>query len=153
MTGEVDVMRDHLRHLQELASGLGGAVTVDEVARASLTAVLAVPSLIRAGFAVSEAAGREFRFASTDQDALTPLGVRWCTVDALSDLPLADAIRTGQEQWLTDLPSVGRRYPHLLDRQRSLGTRSLATLPLDAAGTVLGALMLSFEDEQPFGED
>src|SRR3712207_5196928 len=148
MTGEVDVMRDHLRHLQELASGLGGAVTVDEVARASLTAVLAVPSLIRAGFAVSEAAGREFRFVSTDQDALTPLGVRWCTVDGLSDLPLADSIRTGRCSWFEDLDSFGRRYPHLLERQRGLGTASLSSLALGAGDEVLGALMLSFREHQ-----
>src|SRR5690242_2846879 len=80
--------RQDVRHLQELATGLGAAVTVDDVARASLTSVLALPPVVRAGFAVTEAAGREFRFVASDQDALSPVGVRWCTVDALSDLPL-----------------------------------------------------------------
>src|SRR5918997_1892330 len=99
MAGDLDVMRHQVRRLQELGTGLGDAVTVDDVARASLAAALTLPTVVRAGFAVTEAAGREFRFVSTDQDALTPLGVRWCTVDGLSDLPLAHAIRSGRSSW------------------------------------------------------
>ena len=153
MAGDGGGLRHHFHHLQELAEALGDAVTVDDVARASLTAALTVPSVVRGGFAVSEGAGREFRFVSTDQDALSALGVRWCTVDLLSDLPLADSIRGGRTVWLQDLPALGRRYPHLLERQRGLGTRSLASLPLSADGTVLGALMLSFDDEHAFEAD
>ena len=153
MAGDAGALRHHLHHLQELARGLGDAVTVDDVARASLTAAQDLPTVVRGGFAVSEAAGREFRFVSTDQDALGPLGVRWCTVDLLSDLPLADSIRGNRTVWLPDLAALGRRYPHLLERQRGLGTRSLASLPLSADHGVLGALMLSFDDEHPFGSD
>ena len=148
--GDVGVVRHQVRHLQDLASGLGTAVTVDDVARAALTAAAALPSVVRAGLAVSEAAGREFRFVSTDQDALSPLGVRWCTVDALSDLPLADSMRTGQELWFADLTAFGGRYPHLLERQRSLGTLALSSLALQADEAVLGGLMLSFAEERPF---
>src|SRR3712207_1004006 len=100
---DLDVLRHQVHHVEELATRLGDAVTVDEVARAALGAALVLPSVVRAGFAVTEAAGREFRFVSTDQDGLTPLGVRWCTVDGLARLPLADSIRTGRCSWFEDL--------------------------------------------------
>ncbi len=150
MAGDLDVVRHQVRHLELLATSLGDAVTVDDVARASLTAALTLPGVVRAGFAVTEGAGRGFRFASTDQDALTPLGVRWCRVDGLSDVPLADSIRSGRSAWFEDLDAFGRRYPHLLERQRGLGTRSVSSQPLGAADEVLGGLMLSFEERQRF---
>ena len=146
-------VQHQVRHLQDLATGLGTAVTLDDVARAALTAAAALPSVVRAGLAVSEAAGREFRFVSTDQDAISPHGVRWCTVDALSDLPLADSMRTGRELWFADLDAFAGRYPHLLERQRSLGTVALSSLALRTDEAVLGALMLSFAEERPFTAD
>jgi len=152
MTGGLDVARHQVRHLQELATALGDAVTVEDVARASLTSALTLPSVIRAGFGIVEAAGREFRFVSTDQDALSPLGIRWCTVDALSDLPMAASIRTGRSFWFEDLEAFGRRYPALLERQRGLGTRSVVSLAL-RTDEVLGALMLSFDEHQRFSPD
>jgi serine phosphatase RsbU (regulator of sigma subunit)/anti-sigma regulatory factor (Ser/Thr protein kinase) len=159
MTGDVAgdadlrVLRHQVHHLEELATGLGAAVTVDDVARASLASALSLPSVVRAGFAVTEGAGREFRFVSTDQDALTPLGVRWCTVDGLSDLPLADSLRGRKDLWFEDLDAFGRRYPHLLDRQRSLGTRAVASLALRTDDGALGGLMLSFGEHQQFSRD
>ena len=150
MAAELTGVRHHVRHLQELATTLGDAVTVDDVARATLNAALTLPSVVRAGLALSEAAGREFRFVSTDQDALSPHGVRWCTVDALSDLPLADSIRGARNLWFEDLAALGRRYPHLLERQRGLGTRSLSSLALRVEDTAFGALLLAFEVEHPF---
>ena len=150
---DMDVLRRQVRHLEELATRLGDAVTVDEVARASLTAAVSLPSVVRAGFAVTEAAGREFRFVSTDQDALTPLGVRWCTVDGLAGVPLADSIRSGRSSWFEDLEAFGRRYPDLLDRQRALGTQSVTSLALRTDDRVLGGLMLSFDERQPFSRD
>jgi serine phosphatase RsbU (regulator of sigma subunit)/anti-sigma regulatory factor (Ser/Thr protein kinase) len=150
---DVDVLRRQVRHLDELATRLGDAVTVDEVARAALTAALTLPSVVRAGFAVTEAAGREFRFLSTDPDALTPLGLRWCTVDGLARVPLADSIRSGRSSWFEDLEAFGRRYPDLSDRQRAYGARSVCTLPLTTEDKVLGGLMLSFDEPQRFTRD
>ena len=141
-----------LRHLQDLAAPLGDAVTVDDVARAALGAALGIPSVVRAGLAVSEGAGRQFRFVSTDQDALSPLGVRWCTIDGLADVPLAHSLRTGESVYLSDLDAMGRRYPQLMERQRGLGTRALTTLPLATRHTVLGGLLLYFDAETPFNE-
>jgi serine phosphatase RsbU (regulator of sigma subunit) len=157
MTGDLaanaegDVVRSRVRRLEELATRLGDAVTVDEVARASLDAALTLPSVVRAGFAVTGAAGREFRFVSSDQDALTSLGVRWCTVDGLARLPLADSIRSGRSSWFEDLEAFGRRYPDLLERQRGLGTCSITSLALRTEDQVLGGLMLSFDEHQRFG--
>ena len=152
MVGEVDITGYRLRHLQDLAGPLGDAVTVDDVARAALAAALGIPSVVRAGFAVSEGAGRQFRFVSTDQDALSPLGVRWCTIDGLADVPLAHSLRTGESVYLSDLEAVGGRYPHLVEGQRGLGTHALTTLPLAAHHAVLGGLLLYFGAETPFNQ-
>ncbi|MDQ6649584.1 MAG: SpoIIE family protein phosphatase, partial [Actinomycetota bacterium] len=137
-----------LRQLQRITAELAEALTLDDVARVLLAFALRLPRVGRAGLAVVHGGGRELRFVPTDGDAVSAAGVRWCRIDALSDVPLAQAVRTGAPVHLPSLKVMQQRYPHLVERQESLGTRAMSTLPLAAAEQTLGGLLLSF-DSQP----
>ncbi len=137
-------------HLQRLAAALGDAVSPDDVARVTLASAMGIEGAVRAGMAVSRSADRELEFVSSDADAVGPAGIRWCQIDGLADVPLAEAARKGCGVFLPSLTALGDRYPHLLERQRGLGTRSLAALPLVVDDRRLGALLLSFGTEHDF---
>ncbi len=140
-------MAERLRRLAALTSALGAAVTVDEVARTSLEQAMQIEGVVRAGLAVSEGAGRALRFVSTDEEALSPVGVRWCTIDGLEDVPVARSVRTSQAVWLLTPADIADAFPHLVSRARMLGTRSMASVPLLVDGSCAGALLLSFDRE------
>jgi serine phosphatase RsbU (regulator of sigma subunit)/anti-sigma regulatory factor (Ser/Thr protein kinase) len=142
-----------LLHLQELTAGLSEAMTPDDVARATLGAALRLDGVVRAGLAVNRGAGRELDFVASDDDAVTPAGVRWCHIDGLADVPLTVAVRREQPVLVHSLAELAARFPHLVERQRGLGTRAMAAMPLRAGGRAVGALLLSFGGERTFDED
>src|SRR4051794_32069357 len=137
--------------LRRLASSLADAFTADEVARAALTTVLEVPGVARAGLALNNSGGRELRFVSTDDDSLSPTRVRWCLIDAFSDVPLVDAVRHGADVYVGTPEDLALLYPSIAARQLQLGTRSLAALALATDVERLGGLLLTFREAQPFG--
>src|SRR5512145_2427258 len=137
-------MPQRLHLLEHLSAALGDAVTVDDVARAALTEMLEVEGVVRAGVAVSHGAGRELSFASTDQDALGPTWVRWCAIDGLADVPLAQSVRTSIPVYLATLEDLEREFPGIAPRQGRLGTHAMASVPMTVEGTCVGALMLSY---------
>lgn len=136
--------------LRRLTAALADAITPDDVASIGLTVALEIEDVVRAGLAVCHGAGRELHFVSTDEDALSRAGVRWCRIEGLSDVPVAEAVRTQTPVLLASTNELGRRYAHLRERQEGLGTRAMAALPLVADGVALGALMLSFGAAQEF---
>ena len=122
-----------LRQLRGLTVALADAVTPDDVARSVLPSAVELEGVARCGLAVSQGAGRELTFVASDDDAVNATPVRWCQIDGLADVPLAQAVRTGHPVYVGSLADMARRYPHLVERQRALGTRSLAALPLVAS--------------------
>jgi serine phosphatase RsbU (regulator of sigma subunit)/anti-sigma regulatory factor (Ser/Thr protein kinase) len=136
--------------LRRLSAAIADALTADEVVRATLTTALEMPGVGRAGIALNSAGGRQLQFVSTDVDALTPTRVRWCLIDAFSDVPLVDAVRHGEDVYARTIPQLAERYPGVAARQRELGTESLAALSLATEAENVGGLMLSFESEQRF---
>jgi hypothetical protein len=144
-------MPQRLRRLEALSAALGAAVTVDDVARVALDQLLRVEDVVRAGVAVSHGAGRELVFVSSDDDAVGPMGVRWCTIDGLADVPLAQTVRTATPVYLCDEEHLAGEFPDLAARQQRLGTRALASVPMSAAGTCLGGLLISYGEPQEFG--
>lgn len=139
--------------LRRLSAAMSDAFTADEVARATLTTVLEMPGVTRAGMALNSTGGRELRFVSTDEDALTPTRVRWCLIDAFSDVPLVDAVRTGADVHAATQESLTERYPGFGARQAELGTQSLAALSLSTETERVGGLLLCFDEPQPFGPE
>ena len=151
--GLVGATASRLVHLQRLTAALGDAMTPDDVARVGLASALEIDAVVRAGLAVTHGAGRELQFVASDADAISPAGVRWCTIDGLANLPLTQAVRSGVPVFVASLDDLAMRYPDLLERQRGLGTRSMAALPLVTGDQRLGGLLLSFDTECDFDPD
>lgn len=146
-------MLQRMHHLERLSATLGDAVTVDDVARAALTELLQVENVLRAGLAVSQGAGRELNFVSTDEDALGPTKVRWCSIDGLADVPLAHTVRTSNPVYLPTAEELDREFPELARRQRRLGTQSMASVPMTVDGSAVGGLLLSYRTSQEYSAD
>ena len=140
-------MAERLRRLARLAAALGDAVTIDDVARAALTEALNVPGVLRAGLALNEGLGRELRFVASDPEALSPLGVRWCTIDGLDDLPLTRTVRSMQPVYLPTMADLQAHFPDLAERQRRIGAHGMVAVPLVVEGACVGGLLLSFANE------
>lgn len=139
-----------LVHLRRLTASLADAVTPDDVARVTLASALEVDDVVRAGVATSNGAGRELNFVASDDDTVSAAAVRWCRIEGLADVPLAETVRTGDPVFLNTLDDLDERYPHLVERQRGLGTRAMAALPMAAGGEPIGGLLLSFATDRRF---
>jgi len=151
ITGSEKPAQGPVAVLGHLAAALGDAATTDDVARASLSWATRAPGVLRVGLAVSQGAGRELRFVASDGDAVGPDGLRWCHIDGLADVPLAQTVRDGSPVYVRSLDDLARRYPQMLARQRILGTQSMAAIPLRVGEERLGGLLVSFDTERDFG--
>jgi serine phosphatase RsbU (regulator of sigma subunit)/anti-sigma regulatory factor (Ser/Thr protein kinase) len=137
-------------HLRGLAAALGKAVTRDDIARCALEAALQVPGALRAGLAVNRT-GRHLQFLVSDEDRLGP-SLRWCLIDAFAQVPLNDAVRSGEDVYLPTPEALGAAYPEIAAHQRSLGTQSMAALSLGTRSDRLGGLLIAFDEPQEFDE-
>jgi anti-sigma regulatory factor (Ser/Thr protein kinase) len=135
------------RHLERLTAALADAVSLDDTARIVLTELLEVDGVHRVGLALSEGAGRELRFVSSDDDALGSHWIRWCTIDGLADVPLVHTARTGEPAYFSE-GELGTAYPELAARHHESGTRSLATVPLLVDDACLGGLLVCWREPQ-----
>ena len=53
----------------------------------------------------------------SDPESLSPLGVRWCTIDAYDDVPVAHAVRRREVVYLPTLDDLNARaHRRLLGR-------------------------------------
>ena len=115
-------------------------------ARAALTRLGRVAGVHRAGLALAERGGRRLLFTASDRDQQRR--VEWCEVDAYEDVPLNHTVRTG-EAVVGSLEDLACRYRAFTDRQTPK-THALASVPIFAAGQVLGAYALFFDTPQRF---
>jgi anti-sigma regulatory factor (Ser/Thr protein kinase) len=141
---------DALELLRRLSGVVADAVTVDEVARATLLTVLEMPGVMRVGLAVATQGGRQLRFVSTDDDSLTPTQVRWCLIDAFAEVPLVEAIRRGEDLYFPTIEEMQAAYPGVGARHERMGTRAEATLSMVSDDESVGGLMLCFRQPQTF---
>lgn len=107
-----------------------------------------VPGAYRAGLALAEGGGRRLLFTASDRDGGG--SIPWCEIDAYEDVPLTHTVRTGKAV-LGSLHELARRYRAFTERQPP-NTRALATVPIVAAGHVLGGFALFFDTPQPFDQ-
>jgi anti-sigma regulatory factor (Ser/Thr protein kinase) len=105
-----------------------------------------VPAVHRAGLALAEGGGRRLLFTASDRD--NERSVAWCEVDAYEDVPLNHTVRTG-EAVVGTLDDLALRYRAFTDRQ-TVTTYAIASLPIVAAGQVLGGYALFFDTPQRF---
>jgi serine phosphatase RsbU (regulator of sigma subunit)/anti-sigma regulatory factor (Ser/Thr protein kinase) len=139
--------------LRRLTAALADVLTPDEVARVTFDHVLRIDGVVRAGLATTEQAGRELAFVASDDDSVATTTVRWCRIEGQSDVPLADAVRTGVPVLVTSEDDLAARYPHMHERQVGLGSQAMAALPLHTGTTSIGGLLLSFGRPADFDGD
>jgi anti-sigma regulatory factor (Ser/Thr protein kinase) len=98
------------------------------------------------GLALVEGGGRTLSFTASDRDHSHTTD--WCEVDAYADVPLNNTVRTGKP--ITgSLQELAGRYAEFVGRQGS-STCALASVPLVAAGQVMGGFVLFYDAHQPF---
>src|SRR4029079_11025354 len=139
--------------LGRLSTSLADAYSADDVARSALMTALELPGVSRAGLALTSGGGRQLRFVSTDDDALSSTRVRWCLIDAFADVPLVETVRRGYDIYLPTPPALSARYPEFAARQHQLGTRSLVALCLATEDERVGGLLLCLDREHEFGPE
>jgi anti-sigma regulatory factor (Ser/Thr protein kinase) len=100
------------------------------------------------GVALVEGGGRRLSFTASDRDHRSDID--WCEVDAFDDVPLNNTVRTGKVI-LGSLDELAARYTEFVDGQQS-ATRALASVPLVAAGRVLGGFVLFYSTRQSFDD-
>lgn len=131
--------------VSDAAAGGPGAETEAWV-RSAFDLLTRSPAVRRVGLALVEGGGRRLSFTASDRDRGRVTD--WCEVDAYADVPLNNTIRTGKP--ITGaLDRLSDRYPEFVGRQES-STCALASVPLVAAGQVLGGFVLFYGTVQAF---
>jgi anti-sigma regulatory factor (Ser/Thr protein kinase) len=142
-----------VRRLRRLAVVLGDALTADDAVRAALKDASGLGGVIRAGIALSEGAGRRFKFVSSEPDMLSPSTMQWSSLDAFTETPVVDAIRGGREIYIESAAELAEEYPDVATELTAIGTRSLAAVPLEAGQEIVGGLVVLFATEQVFSPE
>ncbi|BAS60208.1 multi-sensor hybrid histidine kinase (plasmid) [Leptolyngbya boryana NIES-2135] len=70
----------------------------------------------------------------------------WCKFPINTDVPLAEAVRTGQPVWVETLLERIARYPHLAEIYSRYDFQSWIALPLVVEGKSIGGMLLSFKE-------
>ena len=125
--------------------GRPGAET-DAWVRSAFAVLSRTPDVRRVGLALAEGGGRRLSFTASDRDHGSDTD--WCEVDAYDDVPLNNTIRTGKLIF-GSLEQLAGRYRAFVGRQHS-STCALASVPLVAAGQVMGGFVLFYDAEQAF---
>jgi GAF domain-containing protein/anti-sigma regulatory factor (Ser/Thr protein kinase) len=140
VAAETTEAMQRLRGLSAFTAALAGALTVDDVARATMSHALTSFDCDHAGFAIDDAGGwRAVRRVGGDlldeaDERLPPL---WRRLGSDSKLPIATVANDGRRLYLDD-EDLEEYRAHATDHHdRSL--RSLAVLPL-RAGALRGAI-------------
>jgi anti-sigma regulatory factor (Ser/Thr protein kinase) len=114
--------------------------------RSAFQELTELPGVLRTGVALTDGGGRQLLFTASDRDP--EQGIVWCEVDAYEDVPLNKAVRTGRPV-AGPLEDLSARYPDFVGRQ-ARDVRGLASVPLSAAGQILGGFVLFYAVPQPF---
>ncbi|HYO66309.1 MAG TPA: GAF domain-containing protein, partial [Archangium sp.] len=69
-----------------------------------------------------------------------------------AQMPLSQAFRTGEAEWLGSLADFEARYPHLVEFVRTSPSQAGAYVPMRAKDTSLGAITLAFREPRTFDE-
>lgn len=146
---EAERAADRIQRLQTVTAALSGARTPGEVARAMLGDATRMVGSHAGVLAVVSADGAGL-------ELLAPTGYpgdvveAWTHVPLDADVPLAEAVRTGEPVLVSSPEALAERYPSITGTRGRTGTQALAAVPLVAEGTVLGAVGFSFPEPREF---
>ena len=137
------------RSLHELAAALAGAITIDDV----------VDVAVQHG--VRSVGARAGTIALLERDSLVVAGTRgfppelierWSRFPVSALVPMAEAARTCTAVVTRSPEDLAERFPSVEDFNQ-VGDRSSVSVPLIAAGNVLGSVGLMFADEHARSDD
>lgn len=142
--------RERLEHLQKLTEALATAMTTAE---ASDAVIREMRDLLGARVVVIGMVSND----GTRLDILRTEGVapevalRFPFIQLETPIPLTIAVRSGEAVWLGTREEAIARWE--VFRELATESNAWAAIPLAVPGRVIGALGLSFADEQPFPDD
>lgn len=132
--------------LERLSAALLGALTPEEVARATvvkgMSAVDAVNGMVRVPGGAGDVVECLWLEGSTMATAWQP--------QPLFGTPSGEVVTTGEPLWFERRTDTERRYPAWRGRVSDLAPGRMAYLPLRARDQVIGVLAFGFEDSGPF---
>ena len=143
---------DRISRLQTVTAALSESLTPEQVAEvivaqsmATLEAAAALVVLVshdRTELEIVKAVGYE-----------ADLVKAWQRFSINTDVPLANAIRTGEPVWVETLLERLTRYPHLAEVYSRYDFNAWIAIPLKAEGSSVGGMLLSFKEFTPLNQD
>uniref|UniRef100_B8HS58 histidine kinase n=1 Tax=Cyanothece sp. (strain PCC 7425 / ATCC 29141) TaxID=395961 RepID=B8HS58_CYAP4 len=140
-----EIAADRTARLQRVTAALSESLTPAQVAEV----------IVEQSMAVLQAAAALVVLVSSDRTELeivksigyaADLVDSWSRFSINTDVPLAEAIRTGEPVWVEDLLARIARYPHLAPIYRRYDFQSWIALPLVVESKSVGGLLLSFQE-------
>ncbi|HEU5430533.1 MAG TPA: GAF domain-containing protein, partial [Thermomicrobiales bacterium] len=138
--------------LQTITAALAGALTLDDVARAVVDASVGALGAVAGSVSLQTEGDDVYRVVYAqgyDGERVEP----WRTFTPETPIPLAAAIRDRTPILLGSAAEVAARYPNLNIMAGQPSSHSVAAIPLVFEDRALGALGLSFAEEQSFTAD
>ncbi|MBE8985685.1 PAS domain S-box protein [Nostoc sp. LEGE 12450] len=138
--------------LQKITAALSEALTSQQVADV----------VVNQGIAALEATGGSVVLLTegdTSLKVVQAIGYPQALIDTWANFPvtapnqIAETVRTSEPIFLENLAAMIARYPNLAEVVALTGNNAWASIPLIAEGKVIGALGLSFINEQIFHEE
>ncbi|TQM03134.1 SpoIIE family protein phosphatase [Pseudonocardia kunmingensis] len=146
-----DRQRTRERHLQQVSGDLASAGSVAEAAR---LLVARLPGVLGADAVSVHLADPERGIRLVHADGHGPAHRETIAAPRPDDeVPVATAVRTGEPVWIRDRDEWAREWPGLVAAATADGQHAAATLPLTAAGRVVGTIGLAFRTERAFPRD
>ena len=141
-----------LEALQRATADLTGALTPEEVAAIVLRAAIPTVGGVRGLVALVSRERTALDVIATVGYAET-IAARKRRVAMESGFPLADAVRERKSLLFANAAEQTGQYPHLGDPHAETRTGATASIPLLAAGTVIGAVGINWNEEHEFTAD
>ncbi len=143
---------DRTARLQTVTAALSESLTAEQVAEV----------IVGQSMATLEAAAALVVLVSDDRTELeiikslgyeTDLVESWRRFSINTDVPLAQAIRTGEPVWVETLLERIARYPHLSEIYNRYNFKSWIAIPLVVEGQSVGGMLLSFNELKQLTSD
>ena len=138
-----------LTRLQEITAELSKAVTLQQVLDVIVEQALAFMNVI-AGIVFLLDETRKNLSVINAYNVSTSVLEQFLNVPVAQDFVVANAVRTGEAQWITNIQALQGRYPGSLELAVQAGSKAVAGLPLLVDGQIMGGLTLHFQEEQLF---
>ncbi|HUE77888.1 MAG TPA: PAS domain S-box protein [Longimicrobiales bacterium] len=141
---------DRMARLQAITAGLSEAVSPAAVAEVIVEQGVAALGAAHGSLVLRDGETLEIvRSVGLPKDVARTF--RTMSLDA--DVPIAEAVRTGEMILLGTRAERDARFPNLREVRERMGSGAVAAVPLRSAGEMIGGLAFGYEEERPFTEE